>query len=108
MQAARAVGFAQPFFAKASKVTVLVADAEPEEVGVPFSVDGEALHEVRGLASTHDWLFTSGGVGPTHDDVTIAGVARGLDRPVVSDPTSSSRASRASRRATTRARTTSG
>jgi len=32
--------------------------------------------EVKELAATHDWLFTSGGVGPTHDDVTIDGVAK--------------------------------
>jgi len=29
-----------------------------------------------------DWLFTSGGVGPTHDDVTVAAVARALGRPL--------------------------
>jgi molybdenum cofactor synthesis domain-containing protein len=39
--------------------------------------------EVRELASAHDWLFTSGGVGPTHDDVTIEGVARAFALPVV-------------------------
>ena len=33
---------------------------------------------VRALAPTVDVLFTSGGVGPTHDDVTIEGVARAL------------------------------
>jgi len=30
-----------------------------------------------------DWLFTSGGVGPTHDDVTVPAVARALGRPLV-------------------------
>ncbi len=32
--------------------------------------------EVRALSAAHDWVFTSGGVGPTHDDVTIEAVAR--------------------------------
>jgi molybdenum cofactor synthesis domain-containing protein len=32
------------------------------------------------------WLFTSGGVGPTHDDVTVAAVARALGRPVTHHP----------------------
>ena len=42
--------------------------------------------QVRELARNFDHLFTSGGVGPTHDDLTIAGVARAFDIPVVRDP----------------------
>jgi molybdenum cofactor synthesis domain-containing protein len=32
-----------------------------------------------------DWLFTSGGVGPTHDDVTVLAIARAIGRPLVRD-----------------------
>src|SRR4051812_1859267 len=39
--------------------------------------------DVKELATTHDWLFTSGGVGPTHDDVTIEAVALAFGVPVV-------------------------
>jgi molybdenum cofactor synthesis domain-containing protein len=52
-------------------------------VMVEDKVDAIA-HEVRALADSHDWLFTSGGVGPTHDDVTIAAVAQAFGAAVVS------------------------
>lgn len=42
--------------------------------------------EVTELAQAHDWLFTSGGVGPTHDDVTIEAVAKAFGVKVVSSP----------------------
>ncbi len=32
------------------------------------------------------WLFTSGGVGPTHDDVTLPAVARALGRRIARSP----------------------
>ncbi len=39
--------------------------------------------DVAALSQAFDLVVTSGGVGPTHDDVTIAGVAQGLGVPVV-------------------------
>jgi len=42
--------------------------------------------EVAALSASHDWLFTSGGVGPTHDDVTIEAVAKAFGVRVVSSP----------------------
>ena len=52
---------------------------------VPDEIDVIAA-EVRALQPAVDVLFTSGGVGPTHDDVTIAGIAQGLGRAVIRHP----------------------
>ena len=52
---------------------------------IPDEVDLIA-REVREFQATYTWVFTSGGVGPTHDDVSIEGVARGLGVAVVRHP----------------------
>jgi molybdenum cofactor synthesis domain-containing protein len=39
------------------------------------------------FAARFDHVFTSGGVGPTHDDVTMAGIAQGFGTRVVREPT---------------------
>jgi molybdenum cofactor synthesis domain-containing protein len=42
--------------------------------------------EAASFSERFDYVFTSGGVGPTHDDVTIEGVAHGLGVKVVRHP----------------------
>jgi molybdenum cofactor synthesis domain-containing protein len=44
------------------------------------------VEAVNGLRARHDYLFTTGGIGPTHDDITVDAIAEALDVPVVVHP----------------------
>jgi molybdenum cofactor synthesis domain-containing protein len=44
---------------------------------------GDAVNALRGA---HDYLFTTGGIGPTHDDITVDSIAAALGVPVVVHP----------------------
>jgi molybdenum cofactor synthesis domain-containing protein len=46
----------------------------------------ELAREVRELAASVDVVFTSGGVGPTHDDVTVEAVALAFGVEIATDP----------------------
>ena len=57
---------------------------------IPDEVD-EIAEAVKEFRPRYDVVFTSGGVGPTHDDVTMEGIAKGLGRRLVRHPAIESR-----------------
>ena len=50
-----------------------------KEVRVVSDDADEIVAAVRALSSTYDHVFTSGGIGPTHDDITADCIARAFD-----------------------------
>jgi len=71
-----------PFLARELRklgVTLLAISTIPDDVDVIAST-------VKSFSDRFEIVFTSGGVGPTHDDVTMEGVARGFGRKVIRHP----------------------
>ena len=56
------------------------------EVRVVADVEERIVEAVNALLSAHDYCFTTGGIGPTHDDITVDAVAKALGVPVVVHP----------------------
>ena len=56
------------------------------EVRVVPDVIERIAEAVNALRAAYDYLFTTGGIGPTHDDITVDAVAHALGVPVVVHP----------------------
>jgi molybdopterin-biosynthesis enzyme MoeA-like protein len=56
------------------------------EVRIVPDVEARIAAAVNELRAAYDYLFTTGGIGPTHDDISVDSVAAALGVPVVIHP----------------------
>ena len=56
------------------------------EVRVVPDVEERIVEAVNALRKTNDYLFTTGGIGPTHDDITVDSIAAALGVGVIVHP----------------------
>ena len=58
------------------------AGIDLKEVRVVGDERGTIIAAVQALSNMHDYVFTSGGIGPTHDDITADCIAAAFDRAI--------------------------
>jgi molybdenum cofactor synthesis domain-containing protein len=57
-----------------------------KEVRVVPDEEPEIVAALNALRARYTYVFTTGGIGPTHDDITADAVAKALDLPIDHDP----------------------
>ncbi len=57
-----------------------------KEVRVVPDMQAAIVEAVNTLRARNDYLFTTGGIGPTHDDITVDAIAAALGVPVIIHP----------------------
>src|SRR5271168_2714261 len=57
-----------------------------KEVRVVADEEAEIVAAVNALRTRYTYVFTTGGIGPTHDDITAQSIAKAFDRPLVVNP----------------------
>ncbi|MCI4680238.1 competence/damage-inducible protein A [Rhodoblastus acidophilus] len=59
---------------------------ETREIRVVPDVEEEIVAALNALRSRYDYVFTTGGIGPTHDDITADAVAKAFGVGISEDP----------------------
>jgi len=57
-----------------------------DEVRIVRDREADIVDALRVLSARYDYVFTSGGIGPTHDDITADAVAAAFGVPIRHDP----------------------
>ncbi len=74
----RNIGYIAEYLAKAG-VDVREARVIPDD-------EGEIVAALNALRTRYDYVFTTGGIGPTHDDITADSVAKAFGVAIDEDP----------------------
>lgn len=61
------------------------------EARVVADIEDEIVAAVWALSTKYNYLFTTGGIGPTHDDITVDAIAKAFGKPVVVHPEAQAR-----------------
>ena len=56
------------------------------EARVVPDIEAEIVEAVNAMRAKHDYVFTTGGIGPTHDDITAESVAKAFGRKLIRHP----------------------
>ena len=56
------------------------------EARVVPDIEEEIVAALNALRERYDYVFTTGGIGPTHDDITADAVAKAFGAPIDEDP----------------------
>lgn len=64
------------------------------EARVVPDLEDEIVAAVNALRARYDYVFTTGGIGPTHDDITAASVAKAFGLPLTRHPEAQARLER--------------
>lgn len=56
------------------------------EVRIISDIEEHIVNTLHALKDQYTYVFTTGGIGPTHDDITAESIAKAFDTPLLEDP----------------------